>query len=370
MSTANYPSIDLDGMKRIIRNSVKTKRPAMFLGHPGIGKTEVCGAMAKELGLSLAYLELGLTVPEEIGGVPVRTGEVPGQSLGALVRLPLGPIAQACTMPTLLVVDEVTRADPMRQGAAMTGVNERRWGDYHLHPNSAVVLCGNLPESGGTFSILDALLNRCGVYRTGTTPELVRAYLSNLGEPDSRLRHWASTWAFYAESRGADLIACEPPSGFSESGALWASPRAIHHACQRMAASDEAGLDVTDEIGLAELCGVVGQQAAVAFMTLRRLANKLPSAREIQANPTQAKLPEDVESSIAVYPTLLEVVAKDADAAWIYLDRLCVKSPDIGRVSASRLFQLTHRPKTKEGFAVFTRRVGEMSKLLKEAHEA
>lgn len=354
MDVNNYPIVSgIQAMMRIIMNSARVRRPSLFLGPPGIGKTAGGVLAARHMGLHDVFLELGLTVQEEIGGVPVRD-----ERTGTLMRLPLSPIAKACSEPSLLIIDEVTRADSQRQGAAMTGVNERRWGDYLLHPNSAVVLFGNEPESGGTHTILDALLNRCGVYRVEAKAEEVRSYLYGLGGDDTlyaqALRRHAQAWAMFSENRPGELLQLTPPRGFAETGALWASPRAIEQAVQRLASLEASGLSSTDELALIELQGVVGRPAGVAYMQLQRLTDKCPSAKEIQADPTGARLPSDLESLIAINPVVLEVSRADIDAAWLYTGRLADAHKDASKILVRKLFVAGVQPKGR-GNTVYAR---------------
>lgn len=362
MDVSQYPVVEgIASMQRIIENSIRTKRPALFLGPPGTGKTAATGPVAEKLKMARAFLELGLTVPEEIGGCPVRD-----EKTGMLIRLPLGPIAQACSMPTLLVIDEVTRADSGRQGAAMTGVNERRWGDYKLHPESAVILLGNEPESGGTHTILDALLNRCGVYRLRANADEVRFYLSGLGAEGSALRYWASDYASFSEHRPGELLQIEPPRGFADSGALWASPRAIEHGVTRLASLQDSGLDPTDQLGLTELQGVVGLTAGVTFMALRRLKDKCPSTKEIIADPLGVRLPVDLESTIAMSPIILETGKQSPDAAWIYLDRVSQVHRDASKIIQRKLFSST-KPPSASGKPIFERAAGQLGTISRSA---
>lgn len=334
MDTTNYPVVSISILEELIIDAAlmggmgAKARPTLVLSPPGSGKTETCERMAKRLSLKFVPFELGLTVPEEVGGVPTRDPQT-----GMLIRHLLGPIKTACMEPCLLLVDEVTRADSTRQGAAMTGVNERRWGDYSLHPQTVVVLAGNEPDSGGVFSILDALLNRCCVVRLRTQREEVQGYLRGevaakstpIGAlPDHADQRYAaerqrlmSLWADYSEGR-PDMISEEPPKGFSETGALWPSGRAVVHACERLAARFARGMPTDDLAAFNHVAGTVGRETAVFWQRINELAGKLPSVAEINAAPTTARVPPDIESAIA---SLGMLSALNNNAVWLYLAR-------------------------------------------------
>lgn len=348
MDTTNYPVTNIAELEEIIADAAlmagmgAKSRPTLVLSPPGSGKTETCFRMAVRLGLTFVPFELGLTVPEEVGGVPVRDAS------GQVIRFPLGPIKTACTQPSLLLIDEVTRADAMRQGAAMTGVNERRWGDWTLHPGTVVVLAGNEPDSGGVFSLLDALLNRCCVVRLRTEREEIRGYLRSgmTSAPvpvpplpaDAAARfineraRLTNLWADYSEGR-SEMISEEPPKGFSETGALWPSGRAVVHACERLASRFARGMPTNDNVALTHVAGTVGREIGVLWHRLNDLAGKLPSIAEINASPLTARLPPDVESAIASLGMLNQLTN---NAVWLYLNRYDDKLAEIKAAASKR----------------------------------
>lgn len=330
MDMSNYPVVNIAQLEELVIDAalMPRPRPTLVLSPPGSGKTETAARLAARLGLAFVPFELGLTVPEEVGGIPARDPQT-----GALVRFPLGPIRHACEHPSLLLIDEVTRADATRQGAAMTGINERRWGDNFLHPRTVVMLAGNEPDSGGVFSLLDALLNRCCVVKLRTERSEIQNYLrgnvagganARIEIPADYLQRYeamrvqlATLWADYSEGR-AEMIAESPPAGFAESGALWPSGRAVVHATERIASRIARGQASNDLVALAHASGTVGREIGMMWQRLNDMAQKLPSVAEINANPKTAQVPPDVESAIASLGMLPQIAP---GALWQYLNR-------------------------------------------------
>jgi hypothetical protein len=326
------------------------------LSPPGSGKSSIAAQLAAQLGYVFAPLELGLTVAEEVGGVPARD-----HVSGSIVRFPLAPIKAACDAPAVQLIDEVTRADASRQGAAMTGINERRWGDACLHPRTVIVLAGNEPDSGGVFSLLDALLNRCCVVRLRTTRAETCAYLRTLGAPGTALNYYASAYADFAEVR-AEMIAEEPPPGFSESGALWPSGRAIEHAMERIAARVTRGGLATDGVSLTTVQGILGRETGVLWHRISELQGKLPTAAEIEAAPDSARLPTDTESAIAVLPAVRTLTSR---ATWLYLARFPAQLAEVQAAGVrANMSKSTGMPPGSPELKAFTTLVGRVSSAL------
>ena len=376
MDVTNYPVANISELEELIIDCAVLSacglapRPTLVLSPPGSGKTETAARLAARLGLAFVPFEVGLSVPEEIGGVPVRD-----PATGAVVRFALGPIKLACERPSLLLLDEVTRGDATRQGAIMTGVNERRWGDWKLHPGTVVMLAGNEPDSGGVFTILDALLNRCCVVRLRTTRSEIRSYLRGgmtaapvpiealpvgaVGAFHAERARLAELWADYSEGRN-EMIAEDPPRGFAESGALFPSGRAIVHAIERVAARGARGRPIDDNVALTHVSGTVGREIGVLWHRLNELAGKLPTVAEINGNPNGAMIPADIESAIASLGLLPQL---HHDALWIYLARYDEKFAEI-KAAATRRCQ-GKLPKDPKALVAFNKLVARIHNALK-----
>lgn len=292
--------------------------PVLWRGPPGIGKTMSMGRCAKMLGLTLAPLEFAHCAEEDAGGIPVRDAVT-----GQVVRLPIGPIRTASTTASLLFLDEVSRANEVKQGALLTLINERRAGDFALHPDTVVVLAANGTDSVGAFKLIDAMMNRIVIIDALPTTEEVCDYLRALGGDEDvfavALRDMAIDWAATAE-RTPQLIQIVPAPGTVDNGEQWPSPRMCEKAVRGLAALTAAGASFRAQ--RAFLSGAVSEAVATAYFAVRSLRDNLPTAAEIAADPKKAKLPGTIDTAVAVMALVEQAGLRDHDAAWVYADRI------------------------------------------------
>jgi hypothetical protein len=330
MDCTHYPVVSLAELEELVLDTALSPRPrpTLALSDPGTGKTQTAVRIAQRIatvipGYRYAPLELAGAPWEECSGVPVREGN-------GIVRFPLAPVRAWSEAPALGHLDEISRADAGKQGAGLTGTNERRWGDTPVHERTAFLLTGNKPESSGTYSVIDALLNRCCNVTVAVSREEKRAYLrGGFNAPVAPVRpldpavYWAekarllAQYADFSEGR-SEMMPDDPPRGFAESGALWASGRAIEHAMERVAARIARGESGTDHIALTHVSGVIGRETGVLWHRLTELLGKLPTVKEIEKDPVGCKVPTDAESAVSALSLLKDLTP---DALWIWLGR-------------------------------------------------
>lgn len=341
MDCTHFPVVSLAELEELVIDTAlsPSPRPTLALSDPGDGKTETARRIAARIGSIIpgyryAPIEIAGAPWEELSGVPGREGN-------GIVRFPLAPVKAWSEAPALGHIDEVSRADPGRQGAALTGVNERRWGDTLVDPRSAFLLTGNKPESSGTYSIIDALLNRCCNVVLHVSRDEKRSYLRGGHsaplapvKPLDPAVYWAerarllAQYADFSDGR-QEMIAEAPPRGFAESGALWPSGRAIVHAMERVASRIARGESGTDSLALAHVSGVLGRETGVLWHRLQDLLGKLPSVKEIEADPKNCKVPRDAESAVSALAHLSNLTP---NALWLWLGRW---SPDYAEIQAA-----------------------------------
>ena len=311
MDTLNFKDT-----QALVTAAIKARTPIYVEGPPGVGKTAMASAIARELGRPLDVLILSQCDPTDVGGFPVV------QPSGVVARYPLGAIKRACDRASVLFLDEATCAPPAVQATALRGVNEREFGDCQLHPDTAIILAGNpVDQAAGGAELSLPMLNR--ITKIKIQPDLreIQDYLYNLGDEGSTLRSEAVSYAATLEN-APDLLAINPPAGAQSAGRPWASPRSIERSMRLCAQLLDDGVGRDSKLYAAALAGNLGEDTAGAFLSIYRLRANLPSIKEVKADPTAARLPGDLQTGIAVLGILAQVAQSDAPAAWVYADRL------------------------------------------------
>lgn len=377
MEVSNWPKVSHRGMARLFRNSVRTRRPLIVLGAPGIGKTAVFRSLARSVGRKLVTLDLGNRAREDVM-LPVKVALPDGTT--AVVTVPLDAVMAACREGVVLQIDEATRCDRNKQAVAMMLANERELGSYRLHPDTVVVLTGNSTESSGTFALNDALVNRCCCVVLQPDRDEVRAVFGRLStlanaetapegeflpcligtpEHNEKLDQIGAKFEAVSGMR-TELVQLEPPEGAQDACSQWPSPRAIHHMLDRQAASLLAGEPI-DDVALAEAGGCIGREAAAAWFAVLANENKLPTVDEVVNNPHTAKLPADIEAAVAALGLVALAHKKNVNATWIYIGRFGTAFPEIQSVIARDC--LSKVPTTREALEVFNQVVGKTARV-------
>lgn len=354
-----YDTLNLTQAAKALKYSLVSNQPINLIGPPGIGKTAIVAAAIEGLDMSLLTFILSLCDPTDIGGMPVV-------GVKCVNRIPFEALKMACDAPHALFFDELTCAPPPVQAASLRVILERYVGDYKLHPGTRIIAASNPPDqAAGGYEQSLPLLSRLTQIKVLPTVEEVQNYFFQLGSEGSTLRTLAVDFAATLEM-APDLLALEPPSGTVASGKPWGNPRSYERGLKVCASAIDGGESDTSPIFAACLSGNVGDDAAAGFMTIRKIRDQLPSKKEIEANPMSAKLPQDVNSAIAVLGVLAQVCQTDPCPANIYADRLqhevrMAATRSLGRYKMS---DYTKSPYYKEGIAARNRLLQTLGKAM------
>lgn len=188
-----------------IRSIVKylpARRSILLMGVHGIGKTEFCKSLAKELGMNLVVKHTShMADPGDLTGLPYRTDEVytyVDTKTGKTVTTPATKFAPPDWMcqdtPVLVLLDEINRGMTIAMNAIMQFTNDGTYDDISLPEGSRIFACIN-PKDNGKYSVntMDpAQVSRFAVYEFIPDPEETIEYLTTKYGDNIVLRYMSS----------------------------------------------------------------------------------------------------------------------------------------------------------------------------------
>ena len=224
----------------IVRRQLRLS--VMIWGPPGVGKSSVVAAVARDAELSFIDLRLGQLAPTDLRGLPVADGEVARW---------LPPEFLPREGAGVLFLDELNMAPPTLQGIAQQLILDRRVGSYVVPDGWFIWAAGNRKEDrASVFDMPAPLANRFAHLEVLPDVESFRLYAINAGFHERIV-------AFLA-FRPSLLHKLDPARP------AWPSPRSWEMAD----ALYKAGLDVGP---------AVGPGAAAEFEAFAQLYAKLAS---------------------------------------------------------------------------------------------
>jgi hypothetical protein len=262
------------------------RQPVFIWGPPGIGKSRVVKASAREQGLEVIDIRAILLDPVDLRGLP---------------RISADGTSQWCAPAFLpgkgegvLFLDELNAAPPLVQAACYQLVLDRCLGEYELPEGWVVVAAGNREK------------DRAVVHRMPTA--LANRFVHLEFEVD--VEDWID-WAVQAgiapevigfiRFRPALLHEFDP----EKDDKAFPSPRSWEFVSRMVSSRPAPGL-LKDLVA-----GAVGKGAAAEFTGFLKIREQLPSASEILSDPAAPEIPTDP----ALLFALCEMTGHAADAS-------------------------------------------------------
>jgi hypothetical protein len=158
-------------------------KPLFIFGAPGIGKTQIVGGVADELGCDVVKLDLQFYNPEDFLGIPsshtieepvIVDGILQSSGKGYTRANPprkLPPDNRKNGKGGIIFMDELNRANKIVLNAIMQFVQEGRIDEYQLPDKWIIVACGNRPEEADVTEFDFALADRFTIKNFVPVPE-------------------------------------------------------------------------------------------------------------------------------------------------------------------------------------------------------
>ena len=138
--------IDFKTVIDIVPHVINVRKPVLFRGRHGVGKSEVVYQIAKDLGLPVVERRASQMTEGDLIGLPSTDGDITSFN-------PPDWYNECCDEPRLLFLDEVDRAtQEVRQGIFEL-TDSRKLNGHKLHPDTVVFAAVNGGEHGAQYQV-------------------------------------------------------------------------------------------------------------------------------------------------------------------------------------------------------------------------
>ncbi len=220
---------DIETARQMLVSALQANVPVMLWGAPGIGKTSLVRAAARELSWPCQDVSCAVLQVEDLGGYArvSENGEYVDQVLAAWMReIPRDE-------PAVLLLDDLPDSLSLVQAAAFRLVLERAVGTVRF-PALRIVAAGNPPELSAMGATLPpALANRMCHVEIDPSPAIWARAIDQF-ERDPAVQHelrWIAFMLSLPEPLAPPFVLREPTSEIA-----FPSPRAWHTAARLTAA--------------------------------------------------------------------------------------------------------------------------------------
>jgi hypothetical protein len=263
-----------------LRTYVKAGVPAIIWGPPGVGKTSVVYALARQMGAKMVVVIASIREPVDFLGIPVPDPNravfhyaAPGWAVKVREWSDEGHTV-------LTVLDDLVTARTEVTNALLRVVLERVVGEVELGENVHIVATANPPDGVSGFPISPALANRFGHLRVEITAQYIRDWCDQFpvywgNEPILSVN--PDSWRL-ARAKIAAFIRSQPQLlyNYEEGELAFPTPRSWDFVSRVIAAADGIDFDA--------IAGLVGEAAATEFAAWFSEMN-IPSVEEVLASP-------------------------------------------------------------------------------------
>jgi len=251
---------------------VVQKVPTFLWGAPGVGKSSIVRAIAKENAMEFIDLRLALMDPTDLKGIPFYDKE-------SHTALWAPPAFLPREGEGILFLDELNSAAPAVQSSAYQLILDRRIGEYVLPDGWAIVAAGNRDgDRGVTYRMPAPLANRFVHFELEVSVEDWREWAYK-NEIDTRIIAYIS----YKNEHLFTFDAKTQQKSF-------ATPRSWEYVHNILAAKIEK------ELLLDVISGAVGRDVGVSFLSFVKVMDRLPDITMI------------LEGKLQEYPDAIDVL--------------------------------------------------------------
>lgn len=264
-----------------LRTSQQAPIPC-FVGSPGIGKTQVVYQYAESRELEVIELNGSAMSPTDyVAYVPERDTRLLAEYLHE-------NLARCCDpeFSGILFIDEIHQMHPEVQKPLSKTINQRLVGSRTLSPNCMIVTAGNrLIDKSGANRLLAMIANRLETYPVAVDNDALIDLFVERGYPDI----------------GVGYIAARPyveEEDFQPHEPAFFTPRSYERTLIKL--TERRKENAGAMLSLTSLAASVGVGRARDFVSFYELIDKMPTMKEIVADPDKCRVPGKLDEQCAV----------------------------------------------------------------------
>ncbi len=303
-------TISIDQMKQLITHvGIRKRRPLMFWGSFGVGKTQGVEQSALENDAVLCDVRLGQYDSVDIRGFPGVHKETGQTVWHPPSTLPFkgNPHFDEDKGLIYLFFDEANAAQQSVLGVAMQITNERRCGEHLLMDNVIIILAGNREQD------------------RGVTNRMPMPLLNRLCQAE--VQHDIKSWSSWMMRSGKSPIVVAFLNWKPEYLHTWdpANPEKVIGTPRTwtFASDDFEDTLMPDDMKMVAISGSVGEGRAIELFAFRDIFSKLVPIDQIIADPGNVPIPEKMDEQYAMAVHVSgNMKAENIDALETYLERM------------------------------------------------
>jgi len=139
-------AIDFKTAINIVPHVINVRKPVLFRGRHGIGKSEVVYQIAENLGLLVVERRASQMTEGDLIGLPSTDGSITSFN-------PPDWYHECCEEGRLLFLDEIDRATPEVRQGIFELTDSRKLNGHHLHPDTLIFAAVNGGEHGAQYQV-------------------------------------------------------------------------------------------------------------------------------------------------------------------------------------------------------------------------
>ncbi len=274
---------------KVIDKLIDRQLPVFIWGAPGIGKSSIVRQIAEEKEMVFLDLRLSLLDPTDLKGIPFFNADTQEGVWAKPSFLPSESDSRG-----ILFLDEINTAPPAVQASAYQLILDRRVGEYELPRGWSIVAAGNRENDRGVvYKMPPPLANRFVHFEMEVDFEDWKSWAYRSGID-------ASLIAFLAYDKSM-LFTFDPLSNEKS----FATPRSWEYVDSII----KSGIE--KELVLDSISGAVGREAAVGYLSFRKVMNELPDLSAVLDGTLKELEEDDPKIMMALAIGLVNAIKED-----------------------------------------------------------